>query len=148
RNRIPLSILAVAALASPVAGQTTLAVGAAASEPYVGAAASAAAPGSAVAAGAGFSRAVRVVVTHPGDVLDPSQLFAFGDGWQHGHRWIGVEEPEEDEDDGLLGVPIVPPAEYTSHVPLASTAEGIAVPEEPGVWQLESATGTVVTVVA
>ncbi len=123
----------------------------------------------------GHSNAVNVLLTRPGSPMHPDLLASLGGGWEYGHRWVrlGGEEPVglpgepvglPGEPVGLPGVPVtgsaVPPAladpaDDLPGVPLGAQAEATATvrppdvtaPPQPGVWLLESGSGTSVTVI-
>ncbi|MEX0912826.1 MAG: hypothetical protein WD737_04420 [Gemmatimonadota bacterium] len=84
----------------------------------------------------GLSGAVRTLFAEPSQPLVPGPLAGSSGDWSQGHRWSLVHGRAEASP--VLGVPASEP--FESGEP--------RVPDEPGVWLLESAGGAAVTVIA
>ena len=91
----------------------------------------------------GWSQAITLLLVDTHERLDATTLDVFGGGWQLGHRWL---RPYVDDAPGLPGEPVDVAARGPAYTTTSAVEGDIVAPAEPGVWQLESANGTRVTV--
>jgi uncharacterized protein YcbK (DUF882 family) len=91
--------------------------------------------------GLGRSGALRVVLADPGAPLNISLSGLPDGGWEHGHRWSLIGSGAGA---AILGEPTVPQGTYASS---GLQSGAVSAPDDPGLWLLESGTGSAITVI-